>query len=529
VAARFRIALTGLFAVLCMLLGTPHAAAASTPARIAIDSGTTAGGSTSYRLHVESEGSPVLALLPDEVRAAELIVNGAVVQRAGRDVDLGVPPFGHAGSVFWLAGLTPGDRIEILQHAATGSPTILDDSDHLGMVFDAALWSGIGYGILFTLVAFVLATVLASGERTMLWYVLWLGAFISILLTRDGLLPLPAGAGQATLALANVVALVAYVGFASAFLELRARAPRMFRFFVVANVVFAASPGLVGVITHERPSIDVIFLANACAMALGMTIAALRRRAGFEPASYLAVGLVGTLILFIGRPLGDFAGIDSAFLDRWAAVILSVFDFLVFSLGIACRFRFNRREHELMKDELHATNLAAGRDPLTGLLNRRGLEEWMRSLGHLSGTVLFIDLDGFKAVNDCGGHAAGDRTLTAVARIMRHCVRAQDATARFGGDEFVVVLADCDDSEITQSVVTRITSAIRSLAPLGAENGISIGASIGCAHIDESGSFAGALECADADAYKMKQLHHARAGFVDIAAPPGTPHQSLTA
>ena len=158
-----------------------------------------------------------------------------------------------------------------------------------------------------------------------------------------------------------MVALVAYVGFASAFLELRQRAPRMFRLFVVANIVFAASPGLVGVITHGRPSINVIFLANAAAMALGMTIAVLRRRAGFVPASYLAVGLVGTLTLFVGKPLRDFAGVDSAFLDRWAAEKLPVFDFLVFSLGIACRFRFNRREHELVKDELRATSLAGPR------------------------------------------------------------------------------------------------------------------------------------------------------------------------
>ena len=99
-ASRFRVELTGLFVVLCVLLGTPHSAAASMPARITIDAGTTAGGSTSYRLHVKSEGLPVLALLSDEVRAAELVVNGTVVQRAGRDVDLGVPPFGHAHAAF---------------------------------------------------------------------------------------------------------------------------------------------------------------------------------------------------------------------------------------------------------------------------------------------------------------------------------------------------------------------------------------------------------------------------------------------
>ena len=125
------------------------------------------------------------------------------------------------------------------------------------------------------------------------------------------------------------------------------------------------------------------------------------------------------------------------------------------------------------------------------------------------GTVLFIDLDGFKAVNDRGGHAAGDHALTAVARILRHSVRAQDATARFGGDEFVVVLADCDDAAITNGVLARITSAIGSLLPLGAESEVRIGVSIGCAHISDYESFSAALERADAGAYRMKQLHHA--------------------
>jgi len=514
VAARCRISPIGLFVflvLLCLLLGTPFGAAASAPARIAIDTGTTTGGATSYRLHVESEGAPVLALLPDEARAAELVVNGAVVQRAGRDIDLGFPPFGHAAAAFRLAGLTPGDRIEIRLHDATQSPALLDDPGHLTMVFNAALWSGIGYGILFALVAFILAISLASGERTMLWYVFWLSAFIGILMVRDGLVPLPPGSAQAVLPLMNLIALVAYVGFFSAFLELRQQAPRMFRLFVGANVALAASPGLAVIIVHGPPSTNVVFLANAGAMALGMTIALLRRRAGFEPASYLTVGLIGTLIVFIGKPLRDFAGIDSPFLDRWAVVILSVFDFLVFSLGIACRFRFNRREHELMKDQLRATNLAAGRDPLTGLLNRRGLEEWMHARGHLSGTVLFIDLDDFKAVNDCGGHAAGDRTLTAVARIIRRSVRAQDATARFGGDEFVVVLADCDDAAIARSIVSRITSTIGSFVPIEARGDLRIGVSIGSAHVGEHGSFPAALECADADAYRMKQRHHGTA------------------
>ena len=85
-------------------------------------------------------------------------------------------------------------------------------------------------------------------------------------------------------------------------------------------------------------------------------------------------------------------------------------------------------------------------DPLLDILNRRGFErELKRSLAYLQryngeAALLFIDLDGFKAVNDRHGHAAGDALLKAVARELVGHVRASDVVARLGGDEFGVLL-----------------------------------------------------------------------------------------
>jgi diguanylate cyclase (GGDEF)-like protein len=87
-------------------------------------------------------------------------------------------------------------------------------------------------------------------------------------------------------------------------------------------------------------------------------------------------------------------------------------------------------------------------DVLTGLLNRRGLNEraeaLFRSIGadRISIAVLFADLDGFKAVNDAYGHDAGDRLLQEVARSLAARLRGNDIVARFGGDEFIVILPD---------------------------------------------------------------------------------------
>jgi diguanylate cyclase (GGDEF)-like protein len=92
-------------------------------------------------------------------------------------------------------------------------------------------------------------------------------------------------------------------------------------------------------------------------------------------------------------------------------------------------------------------------DVLTGLLNRRGLSEraeiLFRSIGadRKSVAVLFADLDGFKAVNDAYGHDAGDRLLQEVARSLAARLRGNDIVARFGGDEFIVILPDANLEE----------------------------------------------------------------------------------
>ena len=92
-------------------------------------------------------------------------------------------------------------------------------------------------------------------------------------------------------------------------------------------------------------------------------------------------------------------------------------------------------------------------DPLTHLLNRRSLNDrLMRAVAASRrsgryGAVMFIDLDNFKPINDTHGHVAGDLLLIEAARRITHCVRAVDTVARFGGDEFVVILGELGTDE----------------------------------------------------------------------------------
>lgn len=83
--------------------------------------------------------------------------------------------------------------------------------------------------------------------------------------------------------------------------------------------------------------------------------------------------------------------------------------------------------------------------------------------------VLFIDLDNFKIVNDSLGHTVGDQLLIAVAQRMRSCIRAENTVARFGGDEFAVLLKDVEDAGDAVRVTERISEELQETFILGEE------------------------------------------------------------
>ena len=125
---------------------------------------------------------------------------------------------------------------------------------------------------------------------------------------------------------------------------------------------------------------------------------------------------------------------------------------------------YDLTERKVLEERLHHQ---AYHDPLTDLPNRRlfmdrlgqALRRTMR--GHHQVAVLFMDLDGFKVVNDSLGHEVGDLLLTVVAQRLRRCLRPEDTLARFGGDEFVVLIETLDDPVQAAQVAERITEELR--------------------------------------------------------------------
>lgn len=123
-------------------------------------------------------------------------------------------------------------------------------------------------------------------------------------------------------------------------------------------------------------------------------------------------------------------------------------------------------------------------DPLTQLLNRNGLTEAYSQMARTSSQVccLFLDLNKFKNVNDRYGHATGDEVLTVIARRLKSCVKSGDIVARFGGDEFVILLNEKLSGDDTQQLCQRIDNAVNEpidIDHLIIQLGVSIGVRVG--------------------------------------------------
>jgi diguanylate cyclase (GGDEF)-like protein len=180
----------------------------------------------------------------------------------------------------------------------------------------------------------------------------------------------------------------------------------------------------------------------------------------------------------------------------------------------------------------------ADRDPLTGFFNHRYLherlgEEVVRAgRSHLPVSLLMIDLDDFKLVNDTFGHLFGDRVLTWTAERIRSTLRATDVPARYGGDEFAVILPDTD-LDAARRVAARIVSAFGTERFQAEARGpVPIGVSIGIATHRRDGRTAQALiAAADEALYSVKRAGGggaASAGPAGRATPGATRRASAT-
>ncbi len=179
---------------------------------------------------------------------------------------------------------------------------------------------------------------------------------------------------------------------------------------------------------------------------------------------------------------------------------------------------------DVTEHELAAETLAhqATHDPLTGLPNRslffdrleHALARTRRSDGRLA--VLFLDLDGFKLVNDTCGHDVGDLLLRALGPRLSAALRPGDTIARFGGDEFVVLCEDLSDEHAAVGIAQRLAAACSRPLALGShEHLVTVSAGIALLREGQEPSASDLLKNADAAMYKAKARDTSRIEVFD--------------
>jgi len=234
------------------------------------------------------------------------------------------------------------------------------------------------------------------------------------------------------------------------------------------------------------------------------------------PVHYLILSGV-TIVPFVGYLLtrGDYLHyLLLAMAALWTFLILAkalrVSKAAINALYINQQLIDEAEEHKKTKDQLE---LMATHDVVTGLPNRRLLEERLDlSLAHArrykrSVCLMFLDLDGFKSINDTHGHQAGDEALREIANRLKGLSRESDIVARLGGDEFVLVFTEISD-KVNDPIVfaQRIINAVGQPITLGNDQKIKIGTSIGIAlYPDDANDVERLLVNADKAMYSAKK------------------------
>ncbi|MHB1374135.1 MAG: sensor domain-containing diguanylate cyclase, partial [Thauera sp.] len=443
-----------------------------------------------------------------------LLRDGAVVAHfAGGDGEAGLQPAaGSLGYVFNHA-FEPGVT-DLLVRAASPDPLVVP----LRLLTPAAATAaqrahdygyGLLYGYLLALIVYNAMLYVGLRDRSQRDYVLYVGSFLLLSMAYSGHGQVWLWPDQPEIQRYAILVLMVLFGcmglrFAGSFLGLRSSLPGLDR--LVRMLVAGGTLAMVLCVALDlQAAAGVVAFVFTQVFALAMVwIGVVSVRRDRIAAPYF---LTGALIAMAGTAITTFAVWHGLPYSAWtlhAAEVGIALDGTVLTLALAYRMR------RLRGERLRAEHLAAT-DPLTGLRNRRAFTAEAKPLwqaaqqGGRPLSAIVLDLDHFKALNDAHGHAAGDAALVAVARLLEQGCREADLVARWGGEEFVVLMPDTRLEQARRTGM-RLLEAMRAAKIEHEGRPLPLSASVGVAERGAHADLQALIDEADHWMYEAKRV-----------------------
>ncbi len=380
---------------------------------------------------------------------------------------------------------------------------------------------GLLYGCLLALIAYNAMLFVGLRERGYFEYTLYVASFVLLHLAYTGHAYVWLWPGQAAFqqfAIPLCMALTGSIGlrFASGFLNLRQHAPLAHR--AVYTLIPCGVIPVVAATLLQNQELAVLFsfifimLFSVAMVWLGVITV----RHGQIAGAYFLAAVLAAMVGTATTAMAVWLGIPYTSITFHAAGWGVVIEGILLALGLAYRMR----QHQAARRE--AEQLARI-DPLTGLLNRRAFFEHALPIWSAAQrqqrplALMMVDIDHFKLINDAHGHAVGDRALVAIAELLAEACRSSDIAARWGGEEFIVLLAETDAPQAAR-MAERLRAEIESinLCPVLGESCLS--ASFGIAELNDHELLEDLINEADGWLYRAKQAGRNRVAGTQLQA-----------
>jgi len=378
---------------------------------------------------------------------------------------------------------------------------------------------GLLYGCLLALIAYNAMLYVGLRERGYLDYTLYLACFVLLHLAYTGhayawLWPGQAAFQQYAIPLSMVAVGCLGLRFASGFLNLKQHAPNAHRLVYLMIPTGAVAVLAASALQRQQDAVLIAFLFILAFSVVMVWLGVITVRHGKAAGRYFLAAALTAMIGTATTALAVWLGIPYTSITFHAAGWGIVIEGILLALALAHQMR----QHQSARQQ--AEQLARI-DPLTGLLNRRAFFEhalpiWSsarRQERPLS--VMMVDIDHFKRINDKHGHAMGDRVLATISRLLAGACRASDIAARWGGEEFILFLPETDGPQAAR-LAERLRGEIEALGVDAQGLPFAISASFGIATLDKHESLERLIRESDEWLYRAKGSGRNRVAGVQL-------------